>query len=141
MITLQELNENNYIVLNGKIENVILAKNEDKLIFRLLISGDNWGCNYGDFDIADKWFAGPKSIMDLMDVLGVVEFSEIKGQYLRVAVQNMEEPVRIIGNIISDQWFNFDDYRITRTDVPEEAVEPVEETEEIIEDEVIDLDD
>lgn len=137
-MNLKTLNEENYIILNGKIENAILRHEENRLILRLVISGDGWGCNYGDYDLNDTKFDGTRSLIDLMSTLHVEEFNELTEQYVRVAVQNTDAPVIIFGNIIYDEWFNYTDYII----VPESESEPVEQVsdlevvEEKIEDDV-----
>lgn len=122
-MNLRTLNEENYVILNGKIENAILRHEEDKLILRLVISGDGWGCNYGDYDLNDTEFDGTRSLIDLMSTLQVEEFKELTDQYVRVAVENTEAPVRILGNIIYDKWFDYSNYNI----VSESESEPVEQ--------------
>ncbi len=126
---LKFLIENNYIILNGKVEKLLITKVEDKLIFRLVISGDNWGCNYGDYDLAEASFEGINSITAIMDTLGVEELSELNGAYLRVAAENADSPVKIVGNIIYDKWFNYDDYYANEID--EDDIEIIEPSEDI----------
>lgn len=128
-MNLRTLNENNYIILNGKVEKSLITKVEDKLIFRLVISGDNWGCNYGDYDLAEVSFKGIDSIVAIMDTLDVEELSELNGVYLRVAAENADAPVKIVGNIIYDKWFNYDDYYISELD--DDDVEIIESPEDL----------
>lgn len=128
-MNLRTLNEANYVILNGKIENAILRHEEDRLILRLVISGDGWGCNYGDYDLNANEFNGTRSLIDLMSTLHVEEFNELTDQYVRVAVENTEAPVKILGNIIYDKWFNYDDYYISEFD--DDEVEIVESPEDI----------
>ena len=128
-MNLRTLNEKNYIILNGKVEKSLITKVEDKLIFRLVISGDNWGCNYGDYDLADVSFKGIDSITAIMNTLDVEELSELNGVYLRVAAENADSPVKIVGNIIYDKWFNYDDYYISELD--DDDVEIVESPEDL----------
>lgn len=116
MTTLKELTEKNYMILNGRIENVEIYKNGvDKLFIRLFISGDGWECGYGDFELTKEDYDGFSSLTNLMNTLDVDEISKFNSKYLRVAVEDVKSPVKIIGNIITDKWYNFDDYSTIKT--------------------------
>ena len=34
----------------------------------------------------------------------------LEGKYVRVAVKDVNSPVEYIGNIVEDNWYNFNDY-------------------------------
>ena len=44
--------------------------------------------------------------MNIMNVVGVERFNDMKGKYVRVAIKGLGSPVKIIGNIIEDKWFD-----------------------------------
>ena len=45
--------------------------------------------------------------MRIMNLIGVSNLSDMKGQYVRVALKGSGHIVKIIGNIIEDQWFDY----------------------------------
>ncbi len=44
--------------------------------------------------------------MKIMDTVGVARFNELKGKYIRFATNGWGSKVDIIGNVISDKWFD-----------------------------------
>ena len=54
-------------------------------------------------------------LMRIMDVLGVSRFSNLKDAYCRVATKGLGSCVKIIGNILKDEWFDpesfFEEYK------------------------------
>ena len=44
--------------------------------------------------------------MRIMDTVGVSKFSELEGKYVRVATKGWGDIIKIIGNVIKDQWFD-----------------------------------
>ena len=130
-MTLQDLIKNNYTVLNGRIEEVFLNATEDALILSLFIKGDGWTCRYADYNVAGENIEGGWLLIDLLNTIGVEDFLDIKGNYVRVAVKTLEEPVEYIGNIIEDKWFNYNNYeKVDLTAGPDIQFEPVEEKED-----------
>ena len=106
-MNLQKLIEEKYTILNGEIVNFALRiKDETEFVYNVIIQGDGWGCNYGDYDLKHY---GAESLMRLMGVLGVNSTSELVGKAVRIAVQDPDQPVKYIGNIIYDKWFNYDE--------------------------------
>ena len=57
---------------------------------------------------------GAEAIVRILDVVDCSELESLKGKYIRAAIKRGEY-VKIIGNIIKDQWFDygsfFDDYK------------------------------
>lgn len=45
--------------------------------------------------------------MRIMDVVGVEDLMDMKGEYVRVASKGLGISVKIIGNIIKDKWFDY----------------------------------
>lgn len=50
---------------------------------------------------------GMKAILTIMRVVGVDSLNDMKGKYVRVATKGWGETVKIIGNIINDEWFDY----------------------------------
>lgn len=48
--------------------------------------------------------------MRIMDVIGVSKFSQLRGEYVRVASKGWGDTVKIIGNILRDKWFDSESF-------------------------------
>lgn len=46
-------------------------------------------------------------IMRIKNLVGVSNLSDMKGQYVRAALKGLGHTIKIIGNIIEDQWFDY----------------------------------
>ena len=125
--TYEELIAEGYKVENGKITDVELSmRDHGCMTLFIAVEGCGIGFNYGGYCIGkgylgadDKYFSGSasgmESIIRIMDIVGVDNFTKLKGRYLRFARNGFSKPVKIIGNIINDRWFDietfFDDKR------------------------------
>ena len=49
---------------------------------------------------------GAEAIVRILDVVDCSELESLKGKYIRAAIKRGES-VKIIGNIIKDQWFDY----------------------------------
>ena len=54
--------------------------------------------------------AGLEAIMRIMDVVGVDDLIEMKGKHVRVATKGLGHSVKIIGNFIKDEWFDYESF-------------------------------
>ena len=87
------------------------------LTLEMPITGNGWGCVYGGRVIGQGYLGakefkgtpmGIEYIMRIMDIVGVEKFNEMRGKYIRVARTGWGDPIRIIGNLIKDRWFDAD---------------------------------
>ena len=120
-LTQMDLLRGGYQILNGKITEADLSMAEHGVLIMLLtLSGDGWGVEYGGH-ILGKGFVGatefdsdPKGIeqiMRVMDTVGVAHFKDLKGSYVRIAVHQKDQGrVNVIGNILTDKWFDIADF-------------------------------
>lgn len=85
----------------------------------LNIEGDGWGCGVGGYCLgkgyvgATKFEGSPKGIeeiMRIMDVVGVSEFSELAGKYIRVETNGVGGIIKKFGNIVKDKWFDYEEF-------------------------------
>lgn len=116
--TTKELKENGYEIENAKITSVDLSMADyDCLCLRMVLEGRCWGTTYGGYslghgslDCKDDFFDGSakgmESIIRIMAVVGCYRFNEMKGKIIRVAVKSQSDPIKIIGNVIEDKWFD-----------------------------------
>lgn len=102
---------------NAKIENVDLSMRDHRILtLKMVIKGNGWDCCYGGYDLGHGYLGardfkgsvkGTEYIMQLMDTVGVDEFSALKGKCIRIAsATNWGKTLKIIGNIIQDKWFD-----------------------------------
>ena len=115
--TQEQLTESGYSIKNALITNVDLSMADHGcLTLAMMLEGGGWGVVYGgyclgkgylgaDDDFFDGSAAGMEYLIRIMDIVGVEKFQDLKGKYVRVATKR-GDPVKIIGNIINDKWFD-----------------------------------
>lgn len=118
--TERELIEAGYTIKNAKITKVDLSTENYYCCADLPITldGDGWGVVYGGYVLGKGGTAykideiegseqGIKAILTIMYVVGVDSLNAMKGKYVRVATKGWGDSVKIIGNIIKDEWFDY----------------------------------
>ena len=144
-LTQMELLQSGYQILNAKIIDADLSMaDQGVLIMRLTLAGDGWRADYGGYVLgvgslgASEFTGMPKGIeqiMRVMDTVGVAHFKELAGSYVRIAISRSGNgPVHIIGNIITDKWFDIADFfteKPTDSEVTTAAEPEVTETVEV----------
>jgi hypothetical protein len=116
--TQEQLIEDGYTIENALIESVDLSMADyGCLVLTMDLKGNGWGVTYGGYCLGkgylgadDDFFSGSAAGMEylirIMDTVGVERFQQLKGKYVRVATSGLGDPVKIIGNIIKDKWFD-----------------------------------
>ncbi len=112
----EDLIKAGYTLENMKITSVDLSmRDHGAITLMMAMEGNGIGTIYGGICLGHgylgaKEFSGSEKampyIMRIMDVVGVECFNDMKGKYVRVAIKTFSSPVKIIGNIIEDKWFN-----------------------------------
>ena len=117
--TEEELIAQGYKIQNAKITSVDLSMADHGcLVLRMVLDGGGWGVAYGGYCLGhgyvgakDDYFDGSadgmESVIRIMDTVGCECFNDMKGKHIRVATKGLSSPVKIIGNIIKDQWFDY----------------------------------
>lgn len=142
-LTQMDLLRGGYQILNGKITEADLSMAEHGVLIMLLsIAGDGWGVEYGGHvlgkgSLGAAEFSGEakgiEQIMRVMDTVGVSHFKDLKGSYVRIAVHQKDQGrVNVIGNILTDKWFDIADFfaepEVNADPVVEEVEQPVDAT-------------
>lgn len=114
------LKERGYEIKNARITGADLdMQDHGCMTLSLGLDGGGWCCNYGGYCLGYGYLGakefegsakGMESIMRIMDVVGVERFSDLKGKYVRVATKGWGSTVKIIGNVIKDQWFDIEEF-------------------------------
>lgn len=109
-----------YTLQNAMIKSVNLSMaDHGVLTLSLVLDGGGWGCVYGGYVLgkgyvdADEFEGsamGMESIMRIMDVVGVSQFNDMNGKYVRVATKGWGDSIKIIGNILKDKWFDAESF-------------------------------
>ena len=104
------------MIENAKITSCDLSMaNHGCLTLRLGIQGNGWGCVYGNCCIGNGYLGAEKFksykyaseyIMRIMDTVGVENFNDLNGKYIRVEVGSRGSSIDKIGHIIKDKWFS-----------------------------------
>ncbi len=108
-------------IKNVKIKNVSLTMADHAcLTFYLLLEGDGWGISYGGYCIGHGYLhsksftalngGGLVAMMRIMDTVGVERWEDLKDKYIRVVDEGWGSPIKKIGNIIEDKWFDIDEF-------------------------------
>lgn len=116
--SLAKLIDQGYTVENAKITKADLSMADyGCLTLSMTLEGNGWGVVYGGYCLGKGCLgageddfsgsaAGTEYLMRIMDVVGVEKFQDLKGKYVRVANKGWGSTIKIIGNIIQDQWFD-----------------------------------
>ena len=110
-------------IRNAKISNVsITMADHGCLTFWVTLEGGSWGCGFGGYCIGkgclgaepDEFTAesgnGLVAMMRIMDTVGVSNWENLKGQYVRCKIKDWGEGIDEIGNILKDKWFNIREF-------------------------------
>ena len=124
--TQDQLIEAGYTIENALIESVDLSMvDHGCLTLAMTLKGGGWGVVYGGYCLGkgylgadDNFFSGSASgmeyLMRIMDTVGVERFQNLKGKYVRVATKGLSGPVKIVGNILEDKWFDAETFFIDK---------------------------
>lgn len=115
-----QLVEAGYRIENALIEKVDLSMADHGCFtLAMTLAGGGWGVVYGGYCLGHGYLgaeefsgsaSGLESIMRIMDTVGVERFQDLKGKYVRVAIKGWSGPVKIIGNILRDKWFDIETF-------------------------------
>ena len=103
-------------ILNAKIENAsITMADHGCLTWYLSLNGSGWGVNIGGYVIGHGYLGakefkgsekGTESLMRVMDTVGVENWEDLPGKYIRVCSEEWGSRITKFGNIIEDKWFD-----------------------------------
>jgi hypothetical protein len=126
---------------NAKISDVSISMADHCcLTFNVFIEGDGWFTSFGGYvnghgylgsDYWDGCGSGIVAMMKIMDTVGVENWEDLKGRYVRVENDGWGYSVCKIGNIIKDKWFDIKEFfEKTKDEKPYVLDERKQETED-----------
>lgn len=105
---------------NAEITETLLGYADHGILtFSIGLKGKGWGVNYGNraLDGFDKKEdkrtpdqAAMRIIPEILNVVGVRKWEELKGKYVRVETNGLGRTITKIGNLIDDVWLDLDDF-------------------------------
>lgn len=111
------------MIINAKIDDIEIMIEDHGILTAMIYitSSEGWSCGIGGyaFDYTARkedseyrkgcpYMAGV--IRGIMEVVGVRNWSDLKGKYIRIDDKDQKGPISIIGNIIEDKWFDIRTY-------------------------------
>lgn len=108
-------------IINAKIKNTTLGY-EDHGILTFGLGLDLAGGMFTTFggyglDTYDKvskkricYAYGMQLIVEIMKTVGVEKWEDLTGKYIRVVDEGYNTPIRKIGNLMEDKWFDINEF-------------------------------
>lgn len=116
----EELISAGYKIKNAKVIHVDLSMEDHGVIcLDMTLEGNGWGVVFGGVVLGQGYVGakefngsadGMEYIMRIMDTLNSSKFNDMVGKHVRVATKGWGDPVKIIGNIIDDKWFDTESF-------------------------------
>lgn len=109
-------------IRNAKITGTKLTMGDHGcLTFWIFVDGSGWGCGIGGYCIGhgglgykqnefDATGKGLVAMMRIMDVVGVENWEDLPGKYIRCEVGLQSQGIHRIGNILKENWFDLKEF-------------------------------
>lgn len=109
------------IIRNAIIKNVTLGYEDHGILtFDLNLDiSDGTSCMWGGYELDeyDKTLKervcrsyGLKLLTEVMKTVGVDRWEDLKGKYIRIEDRGLGRPIKKIGNIMEDKWFDIEEF-------------------------------
>ena len=107
-------------IKNAKISSTMLGRDDHGIMtFMIYITADGFNCGVGgyaldEFDSATKTRVfqakSMEAISKILEVVGVDEWEDLPGKYIRFEDNGLGSAVTKIGNIIEEKWFDLKEF-------------------------------
>lgn len=108
-------------ILNVKITNTSISMEDHGILtFDITVEGEGMWVNIGGYcigvgclggkEFSAKSGGGLVAMMNIMNVVGVSKWEDLKGKYCRIKTEGWGSRVSVIGNIIEDKWFDIKEF-------------------------------
>lgn len=107
-------------IKNAQITGTMLGREDHGILtFFIFVKFDGCECGVGGYalDSYDRAIKGrvysPKSIeviSKVLETVGVDEWEQLKGKYIRIKDEGRGSTINEIGNLMEDKWFNIREF-------------------------------
>lgn len=106
-------------ICNAKITDTMLGMNHGIMTCYLTLEFAGGGCAFGGYALdtysKEKQMRvgsgiGLGAIMQILKCVGVEQWEDLKGRYIRIEHTGWGGKITKIGNLIKDDWFSFDEF-------------------------------
>lgn len=110
----------NELIQNAVITSTMLGYEDHGILtFWITVKGSGWGVSIGG-NALDAYSEqqeeriatgiGFQAVTEVMNVVGVEKWEDLKGKYIRVKSEGIGKRVSVIGNLMEDKWFDIDSF-------------------------------
>ena len=107
-------------IINAKITSTsITMADHGCLIFWVTVEGSGFAVSIGGYSIGHGYLGasefdgnghGLEAMMRIMDTVGIDTWEDLKGKYIRIESNGLGKPVKKIGHLIDNKWFDIDEF-------------------------------
>lgn len=95
-------------IINARITDTMLGREDHGIMtFSIGVEFDGGGCCVGGYCLDG---GSIKIISQILDVVGVNSWEELKGQYIRFESNGWGSRITKIGNLMYDKWIDFEEF-------------------------------
>lgn len=107
-------------IKNAKIRSTMLGREDHGIMtFMIFIDADGFGCGIGGYSL-DEFNSATQTrvfqakymevISKILEVVGVDEWEDLPGKYIRFEDNGLGSTVTKIGNIIEEKWLDLEEF-------------------------------
>ena len=103
-------------ILNAQITSTKLGREDHGIMtFMIFVKTESYSVGVGGFaldqysrETKDRIFSatGLEAISKILEIVGVDNWEDLPGKYIRIKDNGLGTPIEEIGNLIEDKWFN-----------------------------------
>ena len=107
-------------IKNAQITGTMLGREDHGIFtFMIFVKCEGWECGVGgyaldyyDKELDERIYSAKslKAVSKILDVVGVDNWEDLPGKYIRVKDYGWGTTIHDIGNILEDKWFNIAEF-------------------------------
>lgn len=92
-------------IRNARIIRTMLGLEDHNIMtFWLHLEGDGWGQGYGGYGLGGDFMR--KAIEGVLKTVGVREWEQLTGKYVRVEKEDSWGPILRLGHVVEEKWLS-----------------------------------
>lgn len=102
--------KDNFKVYNAQVTDTFLGFDDHGILtFYLMLNiSDGSHCSFGGIRITRSTI---EIIGKILNTVGVAKWEDLKGKFLRVYMDEWDAPIKEIGNLMYDKWFDINEMK------------------------------